>query len=110
MIFTLPGSTRSAWSERSLSLRLKPIQYALAERARLHHTGAMERLLTSNKSSISPLVTSSVDSWKLLRMKRRVGDFQEEAATMLYWLQAETFDRSATNRRLALFAAGEKCW
>jgi len=40
----------------------------------------------------------------------RVGDYQEEAATMLYWLQAETFDRAATNRRLALFAADEKRW
>jgi Plasmid pRiA4b ORF-3-like protein len=40
----------------------------------------------------------------------RIGDYQEEAATMLYWLQAETFDRSATNRRLARFAAGEKRW
>jgi hypothetical protein len=40
----------------------------------------------------------------------RVGDYQEEAATMLYWLQAETFDRAATNRRLARFAAGEKRW
>ena len=38
----------------------------------------------------------------------RVGDYQEEAATMLYWLQAETFDRAATNRRLARFAAGER--
>jgi len=38
----------------------------------------------------------------------RVGDYQEEAATMLYWLQAETFDRSAVNDRLALFAAGDK--
>jgi Plasmid pRiA4b ORF-3-like protein len=40
----------------------------------------------------------------------RVGDYQEEAATMLFWLQAETFDRSAANRRLALFAAGDKRW
>jgi len=40
----------------------------------------------------------------------RVGDYQEEAATMLFWLQAETFDRSAANRRLALFAAGDTRW
>jgi len=40
----------------------------------------------------------------------RVGDYREEAATMLFWLQAETFDRSAVNDRLALFAAGEKRW
>ena len=40
----------------------------------------------------------------------RVGDYQEEAATMLFWLQAETFDRSAVNDRLALFAAGDKRW
>ena len=32
-----------------------------------------------------------------------VGDYREEAATMLFWLQAETFDRSAVNGRLALF-------
>ena len=40
----------------------------------------------------------------------RVGDYREEAATMLFWLQAETFDRSTVNRRLALFAAGDKRW
>jgi hypothetical protein len=40
----------------------------------------------------------------------RVGDYREEAATMLFWLQAERFDRSAANRRLALFAAGDKRW
>ncbi len=40
----------------------------------------------------------------------RVGDYQEEAATMLFWLQAEMFDRSAVNDRLALFAAGDKRW
>jgi len=40
----------------------------------------------------------------------RVGDYQEEAATMLFWLQAETFDRSAINDPLALFAAGDKRW
>ena len=40
----------------------------------------------------------------------RRGDYQEEVATMLYWLEAETFDRSATNHRLALFAAGDKRW
>lgn len=40
----------------------------------------------------------------------RVGDYQEEAATMLFWLQAETFDRPVVNRRLALFAAGDKRW
>lgn len=38
----------------------------------------------------------------------RVGDYREEAATMLFWLQAETFDRPAVNGRLALFAAGDK--
>lgn len=31
----------------------------------------------------------------------RMGDYREEAATMLFWLQADMFDRSATNRRLA---------
>jgi Plasmid pRiA4b ORF-3-like protein len=40
----------------------------------------------------------------------RVGDYREEAATMLYWLQAEMFDRSAVNDRLTLFAAGDKRW
>lgn len=40
----------------------------------------------------------------------RVGDYGEEAATMLFWLQAETFDRSAVNNRLALFAAGDTRW
>ena len=40
----------------------------------------------------------------------RVGEYQEEAATMLFWLQAETFDRSAVNDRLALFAAGDTRW
>ncbi len=40
----------------------------------------------------------------------RVGDYGEEAATMLFWLQAETFDCSAVNDRLALFAAGDKRW
>jgi len=40
----------------------------------------------------------------------RVGDYQEEAATMLFWLQAERFDRSAANRRLALFATGDRRW
>jgi Plasmid pRiA4b ORF-3-like protein len=40
----------------------------------------------------------------------RVGDYQEEAATMLFWLQAETFDRWAANRRLTLFAAGDTRW
>lgn len=39
-----------------------------------------------------------------------VGDYGEEAATMLFWLQAETFDRSAVNDRLALFAAGGARW
>jgi hypothetical protein len=29
---------------------------------------------------------------------------------MLFWLQAETFDRSAVNDRLALFAAGDARW
>jgi hypothetical protein len=27
-----------------------------------------------------------------------------------FWLQAETFDRSAVNDRLALFAAGDAQW
>jgi hypothetical protein len=36
----------------------------------------------------------------------RVADYREEAATMLYWLQADTFDRQAANKRLALYAAG----
>lgn len=40
----------------------------------------------------------------------RVGDYGEEAATMLFWLQAERFDCPAINRRLALFAAGDKQW
>jgi Plasmid pRiA4b ORF-3-like protein len=40
----------------------------------------------------------------------RVGEYGEEAATMLFWLQAETFDRSAVNDRLALFAAGDARW
>lgn len=38
--------------------------------------------------------------------EERVGAYQEEVATMLVWLQAETFDRSVVNARLALFAAG----
>jgi len=42
--------------------------------------------------------------------EERVGEYREEVATMLFWLQAETFDRSATNRRLALFAAGDTRW
>jgi Plasmid pRiA4b ORF-3-like protein len=37
----------------------------------------------------------------------RVGDFQEEAATMLFWLQADRFDCFAVNDRLTLFATGE---
>jgi hypothetical protein len=37
----------------------------------------------------------------------RVGDYREEAATMLFWLQAEAFDRKAVNTRLTLFATGE---
>ncbi len=42
--------------------------------------------------------------------EERVGNYREEVATMLFWLQAETFDRSATNDRLALFAAGDARW
>lgn len=42
--------------------------------------------------------------------EERVGNYREEAATMLFWLQAETFDRSAVNDRLALFAAGDPRW
>lgn len=43
--------------------------------------------------------------------EERVGAYQEEVATMLLWLQhAETFDRSAVNVRLALFAAGDPRW
>src|SRR5882762_3736196 len=40
----------------------------------------------------------------------RVGDYREEAATMLFWLEADSFNRSTVNRRLALFAAGDKRW
>jgi hypothetical protein len=38
--------------------------------------------------------------------EERVGAYQEEVATMLVWLQAETFDCSAVNAHLALFVAG----
>lgn len=40
----------------------------------------------------------------------RGGEYREEAATMLFWLQAETFDRSGVNDRLALFAADDPRW
>jgi Plasmid pRiA4b ORF-3-like protein len=40
--------------------------------------------------------------------EERMGAYREEVATMLVWLQAETFDRSAVNTRLALFAAGPR--
>lgn len=42
--------------------------------------------------------------------EERVGNYREEAATMLFWLQAEAFDRSVVNDRLALFAAGDGRW
>ncbi len=42
--------------------------------------------------------------------EERVGNYREEAATMLFWLQAEAFDRSVVNDRLALFAAGDVRW
>jgi len=42
--------------------------------------------------------------------EEHVGAYREEVATMLVWLQAETFDRSAVNTRLALFAAGDPRW
>jgi hypothetical protein len=42
--------------------------------------------------------------------EERVGAYQEEVATMLVWLQAETFDRSAVNAHLALFAVGDPRW
>jgi hypothetical protein len=40
----------------------------------------------------------------------RVGDYREEAATMLYWLQVDRFGRAAANRRFALFTAGDTRW
>ncbi len=40
----------------------------------------------------------------------RVGNYREEVATMLFWLEADLFDRQAVNHRLALFAAGDKRW
>lgn len=40
----------------------------------------------------------------------RVGEYREEATTMLFWLQAETFGRSAVNTRLDLFAAEDPRW
>lgn len=47
---------------------------------------------------------------EIIEENGRVGEYREEAATMLFWLQAETFDRSAVNTRLALFAAGDPRW
>jgi len=41
---------------------------------------------------------------EIIKENGRVGEYREEAATMLFWLQAE---RSAVNTRLALFAAGD---
>jgi hypothetical protein len=38
--------------------------------------------------------------------EERVGNYREEVATMLFWLQAETFDRSATNDRLVVNKQG----
>lgn len=42
--------------------------------------------------------------------EERVGAYQEEVAEMLVWLRADTFDRSAVNVRLALFATGDPRW
>jgi hypothetical protein len=39
-----------------------------------------------------------------------VADYRDEIAAMLYWLQADIFDRQAANQRLALYAAGDKSW
>ena len=47
---------------------------------------------------------------EIIEENGRVGEYQEEATTMLFWLQAETFDCSAVNTRLALFAAGDPRW
>lgn len=47
---------------------------------------------------------------EIIQENGRVGEYREEAATMLFWLQAETFNRSAVNTRLALFAAGDPRW
>jgi hypothetical protein len=40
----------------------------------------------------------------------RVGEYREEAAQMLFWLESNLFDRKAVNNRLALFAAGDQRW
>jgi hypothetical protein len=40
----------------------------------------------------------------------RAGDYREEVTTMLFWLEANLFDRKAVNHRLALFAAGDQRW
>jgi hypothetical protein len=42
--------------------------------------------------------------------EERVGNYREEVATMLFWLEADSFDRPAVNHRLALFAAGDTRW
>lgn len=47
---------------------------------------------------------------EIIEENGRVGEYREEAAMMLFWLQVETFDRSAVNTRLALFAAGDPRW
>jgi hypothetical protein len=39
--------------------------------------------------------------------EERVGNYREEVATMLFWLEADSFDRPAVNHRLALFTAGD---
>ena len=47
---------------------------------------------------------------EIIEENGHVGEYREEAAMMLFWLQAETFDRRAVSTRLALFAAGDPRW
>lgn len=47
---------------------------------------------------------------EIIEENGQVGEYRDEATTMLFWLQAETFDRLEVNTRLALFAAGDPHW